>query len=118
MRKRHTAVDHHAPDGAADGEDAGLGRVDDGGEVAHGAVHAEVGHGEGAALRKQNRTRTRRRITSLKRPMSFSNNIPLAPLDAHANSALVLDSSAFAADIIEQQRLSPTLTLVHRARAL
>jgi hypothetical protein len=36
--------------GAADGQDAGLGRVDDSGEVADGAEHAKIGDGEGAPL--------------------------------------------------------------------
>ncbi|KAH6610218.1 hypothetical protein Trco_000238 [Trichoderma cornu-damae] len=36
--------------GGADGQDGGLGRVDDGGEVLDGVVHAHVGDGDGAAL--------------------------------------------------------------------
>ena len=41
--------DDRAGGDAADGQDGGLGRVDDGGEVVD-AVHTQVGEGEGAAL--------------------------------------------------------------------
>ena len=40
---------HHLLLGAAHGQDAGLGRVDDGGELVD-AEHAQVGDGEAAAL--------------------------------------------------------------------
>src|SRR3954468_7320376 len=43
-----TLVLHHGPCGGADGEDRGLGRVDDRGELVD-PEHAEVGDGEGPA---------------------------------------------------------------------